>query len=394
MSQTWVIAVSDGGIIQKDEPYCVVDTIPSGTNVNLNKIIKVESGFNQYLGYIVGDSGIILRSNSNGLSWSPQTSNTTRNLNDICFLCKPDTAYSTTGYAVGDLGTVLKTTNRGINWQLLNTGISEDLNDVSCFCGDTVMVFGDDAKGFKSTNGGNTWEQMSFIGESHFYNPNLQGPDLVESFIFDSVYSNTLTGFVIGENYVFKTTNGGTNWFPVAIGTPHFVYTIYFSSPDSGIVAGTQGSVFYTTNGGNNWYPDDTASSITNKTIRDIVIIDTNLAVAVGDNGLFVYVSTDSITIGIENNNTNTPISFSLFQNFPNPFNPYTNIGFEIPVKSYVKLSIYDINGRLIRILVNETKNRGKYIVGFNTNGLPSGVYFYSLVSDEFVNTKKMVLLK
>ena len=129
-------------------------------------------------------------------------------------------------------------------------------------------------------------------------------------------------------------------------------------------------------------------------------IIDTNLTAVVGDSGLFIYVSTDSITIGIGNNNTNTPISFSLFQNYPNPFNPYTNIGFEIPVKSYVKLSVYDINGRLIRILVNETKNKGKYIVGFNAGDLPSGIYFYRLEalrvysSEEFTKTKKMLLIK
>ena len=119
-----------------------------------------------------------------------------------------------------------------------------------------------------------------------------------------------------------------------------------------------------------------------------------------GDNGLLGYVSNDSIIMRNGKNRFGIAISYLLSQNYPNPFNPVTNIRYEIPVKSNVKLSVYDINGRLIRILVNEIKNRGEYIVAFNADKLPSGVYFYRIEtsdtysSERFEETKKMLLIK
>lgn len=169
---------------------------------------------------------------------------------------------------------------------------------------------------------------------------------------------------MIGDNFVWKTTNCGNNWgsggeIP---GNPQ-LHTIYFSSPDSGFVAGEDGDVFYTTDGGDDWDYDTAASNITTKTIRDFSVLDTNIGVVVGDNGLLVYVSTDSINSGIGNDNVGSAMSFLLSQNYPNPFNPNTNISFKIPVKSFVKLAVYDINGRKISTLVNEIKVRGNMLL-------------------------------
>jgi hypothetical protein len=94
-----------------------------------------------------------------------------------------------------------------------------------------------------------------------------------------------------------------------------------------------------------------------------------------------------------------TPDKFELFQNYPNPFNPVTKIKFDIPsdVKrktSDVKLIIYDITGREIQTLVNEKLNPGTYEVTFDGSNYASGVYFYQLKVGEFIDTKKLVLLK
>jgi hypothetical protein len=88
------------------------------------------------------------------------------------------------------------------------------------------------------------------------------------------------------------------------------------------------------------------------------------------------------------------PKSYSLSQNFPNPFNPTTKIEYQIPELSFVTLTVYDVLGNEITTLVNEEKSIGSYSVDFNATALPSGIYFYRLQASEFVETKKMILLK
>lgn len=84
----------------------------------------------------------------------------------------------------------------------------------------------------------------------------------------------------------------------------------------------------------------------------------------------------------------------ALEQNFPNPFNPTTKIKYEIPNSSYTKLSVYDVLGNEIDILVSEEKPAGIYENTWNAEKLPSGVYFYRLQAENFIETKKMVLMK
>ena len=97
----------------------------------------------------------------------------------------------------------------------------------------------------------------------------------------------------------------------------------------------------------------------------------------------------------------NEPQSYKLDQNFPNPFNPTTNIGFSVPVETFVTLKVYDILGNEITTLVNERKPQGYYNVEFSATNLPSGIYFSRIQAvpadrqgSSFIAVKKMVLLK
>jgi hypothetical protein len=92
--------------------------------------------------------------------------------------------------------------------------------------------------------------------------------------------------------------------------------------------------------------------------------------------------------------NNLVPQVYSLNQNYPNPFNPVTNIKFSIPVAGNVKLVIFDILGREVKTLLNDVKPAGNYVVDFNAAELSSGAYFYRLESGNFVETKKMLLVK
>lgn len=92
--------------------------------------------------------------------------------------------------------------------------------------------------------------------------------------------------------------------------------------------------------------------------------------------------------------NGNLPKVYKLSQNYPNPFNPVTKINFDLPKEGNVKLVIYDILGREVKQLVNEFKKAGKYTVEFNGNNLASGIYFYRIEIGNFVQVKKMMLIK
>ncbi len=88
------------------------------------------------------------------------------------------------------------------------------------------------------------------------------------------------------------------------------------------------------------------------------------------------------------------PVSFLLSQNYPNPFNPSTKISYSIPRTGYVSLKVFNSLGIEVRTLLSEEKTPGVYTVEFNAGNLPSGIYFYTIRADNFVSTKKMILLK
>ena len=96
----------------------------------------------------------------------------------------------------------------------------------------------------------------------------------------------------------------------------------------------------------------------------------------------------------VEPATNNLPGDFVLEQNYPNPFNPSTKIKFDMPKSSFVKFVVYDITGREVESLVNENMNAGTYEVNWNAAKLSSGIYFYKLETNEFIETKRMVLIK
>ncbi|MEO8446906.1 MAG: FG-GAP-like repeat-containing protein [bacterium] len=109
------------------------------------------------------------------------------------------------------------------------------------------------------------------------------------------------------------------------------------------------------------------------------------------DDLLFIF---NNGTVGVQQTSSEIPETFSLEQNYPNPFNPVSNLGFGISEFGFVSLKIYDALGNEVVTLVNETKSPGSYQVEWNAAGFPSGVYFYTLETPGFTETKRMILLK
>ena len=97
---------------------------------------------------------------------------------------------------------------------------------------------------------------------------------------------------------------------------------------------------------------------------------------------------------GLNNTQLDMPTVFNLYNNYPNPFNPTTTIKYDVPKNSFVKITIFDILGKLVGTPVDEQKSAGRYEFNWNASNYASGTYFYKMETDAYTNIKKMVLIK
>jgi photosystem II stability/assembly factor-like uncharacterized protein len=332
---------------------------------------------------VAGNTGTIYRGlTGNYHNWARISSGTTANLNDIAI------STPTSIFICGDSGTILKSTNVGVSYFSQTSGTSLRLNRINWIDSNNIRIAGDSLLTLYTTNGGLTWMQQYvtiFSGESN--------PPRVD---LNAVYFiNSNTGWLAGDDYIFKTTNQGAIWIPRYKQQQPYdnsSNSILFYNLDSGVVAGNRGDVQFTTNGGNSWFYSPELQGITTKNLNKIFYDPlSGVASIMGDSGIVIY--SDPVTLGIEAENS-IPREYSLMQNYPNPFNPATNISFAIPSAEFVKLAVYDLTGRELEILLNSKLEPGIHKAVWDASNYPSGVYFYKLETEAFSQTKKMILLK
>jgi len=244
---------------------------------------------------------------------------------------------------LGDDGAdIYKTTNRGVNWYLVKPGSSSEIPSMCNSVFDQTICYAtswSSSQVFKTTNIGENWNITSNNSGSGWGSDVCrEDPTLV------------LTGNYGSQSYL--TTNGGANFFNVNSGLSGAGAGILV--PDRSYLLNMQTGSLYKMN-----------------IIYDVI---TN-----------INENTASISV---------PENFELYQNYPNPFNPVTNIKFSIPQNGNVSLKIFDRLGREVEILSEGFRNAGTYEINFDASNLSSGVYFYKLVSNDFVSTKKMLLVK
>ena len=149
--------------------------------------------------------------------------------------------------------------------------------------------------------------------------------------------------------------------------------------------------VYLSTNNGTNWIVKNQGFNVI-PYIRALIIA-SNYIFA-GTSGQAVWRRDLTEIIGIQNISTEIPSVYSLSQNYPNPFNPTTVISFQLSVAGQVVLNVYDVMGREVQTLVNESLKPGTYEASFDGSQLTSGVYFYKLSAGDFSETKKMLMIK
>jgi photosystem II stability/assembly factor-like uncharacterized protein len=366
------------------------------------------------------DSGIVLHTTNGGETWERQIVSNNLVLNSIYAFDNQNVIVAGEENQTSN-SVILQTSNGGETWQT-QTDTMGTLNSICFVSRNTGWLIG---KGiFKTTDGGITWHsQRNLIGlnKVQFINENIgwasysndsiltttNGGENWSSYLIDSTISVNTFDFV-DANYgwmlvylpsneggygIYRTTNGGTSW-SACVNAPAIPYTcIQFINKDTGWAAGSYvySTIVKTTNGGTSWNLENGPST---NTISNIFILDGNTGWAVG-NGIFKTTNGGGfVAVKEKNNNANIPKQITLFQNYPNPFNPSTMINYQLPAISYVTLKVYDILGREVKTLINGIQQAGTHSVSFNAAGLSSGVYFYRLNSANFVQTKKLMVIK
>ncbi|NOS84166.1 MAG: T9SS type A sorting domain-containing protein [Ignavibacteria bacterium] len=265
-------------------------------------------------------------------------------------------------------------TNYGTNWVItsLNKNIASILSNGS------YLYAGTSGEGvFVSTNNGSNWVQSS-----------LNDKKVSSMFVKD----NKIFAGTIG-NGIFTSTNNGLSWSQNSL---NYQSVRDFAQSGIFLFAGTEkDGIYVTTNDGINWSQRN----------EGIPLTDSILSLCVFNNYIFAG-SSDGVWrrplsefTGIKNISVQIPNDYYLDQNYPNPFNPVTKIKFDIPSSVEtsrwdVLITIHDVLGKEIAILVNQQLQPGTYEADWDASAYPSGVYYYKLESGGFSETKKMVLIK
>jgi len=340
-------------------------------------------------GLIHKENRHIVKTTDGGLTWNsvlePVDFNSRNKVGGLTF------GDASTGYAWMSLNDyaeyhIYKTTNGGDNWDEIQniSGPGYLTGSIGFFDANTGFMAGPDMWIKTTTDGGSIWE------DAVINNLPADFPATRDAGAVTVVDANT--AWIIGEGLLLKTTDKGANWNFMETGlslSDTTFYTISFLNDQLGYIGTYEGSILKTTDGGNSWELDETflntfrfySSGFNN---HDEVYFGTS-------NGRIIKwkIPVDDV----EESNT-TVKNYFLAQNYPNPFNPVTNVRYAINNREFVSLKVYDVLGNEVATLVNGEKPAGEYTVKFDASKLASGVYVYQIKAGEFIQSKKLILMK
>ncbi len=408
----------------------------SGVTVPLNCVSSLNSAVSTIQGWVCGNNSAVLKTTNGGTNWLPANSNIPAGIN-LTTILGMSSSYSraiTSGITNTNSAVIYFTSDGGQSWQNTFTqsggfvyGFIELIPMLD------ILLIGKPVGNrwtiFRSSNEGRTWDSTGMFlpqagNETGFQNsvygvegkgwfgtnnsriyfrsgPNWSiqstSPEVNSSVIwFQYLLTDQLVigfGLTSGSG-LLKTTNLGVNWNSIVSIGNGTISGIAGSPSQFSKCWYSRGNKIYTSFEANNWSLEYTAPAGNYLHISNNKLGSPNVW-AVRDNG---GISKYTGEIGIQTISTEIPESFSLSQNYPNPFNPSTTIQFSIPyVESTrwgVSLKIYNILGNEITTLVNQSLSPGTYSVDWDASNYPSGLYFYTLRSGDYTETKKMILLK
>ncbi|MBI3005476.1 MAG: T9SS type A sorting domain-containing protein [Ignavibacteriales bacterium] len=271
---------------------------------------------------------------------------------------------------------VYRSTNNGESWDSINAGLTNRyVREVVISSSDHIFA-GTSSGVFRSTNNGDSWALLP------------GSPTGVARLAINAAGYLFLSRGGPSPAVYLSTDNGGT-WARIDSGLPSSSGVSSFAFNSSGNVFAAAGGVFRSTNNGGNWTAIN--SGLGYSSVNVVATNSSGYIFAGTSNGVFRSVQS---TTSVKEVSSHVPTAFALEQNYPNPFNPSTRIKFQVPSSRFVGLKIYNLLGQEVASLVNEEMKPGSYEVTWDATGFPSGVYFYRLTTDGFLETKKLVLIR
>lgn len=405
--------------------------VPSPTERILTRCWFVDSVY----GWVAGDSGTIINTTNGGLSWGVQNTGISNyNIDDVFFLNRNlGWALSNDYFFTGTF--MLKTTDGGLNWSMTSfpdtSVIITSIQYTDSLHGYAAGVSG---KIFWTSNGGSNWTE-SILDTAGC--PYLYGfPKHRLNFI------NATTGYACGGKYdiigaVWRTTNSGVSWSTYCL-TPEPLFDVKVINENKIVASGGDfefGAITTTTfNGAASWNyfniglfgigrdlafrtekeiwmplafaqswavhldsgninipwigvpaPDSTA-------VYAAVFKSPTFGFAFGSYGAIMKYNT--AVIGLTPGSSIISKGYSLGQNYPNPFNPSTNIEYKLAKTENVKITLYDLLGKQLKVFIEGVRPAGFNRFKFNNSGLASGIYIYKIEAGKFIESKKMVIVK
>ena len=379
------------------------------------------------IGVAVGQGGTVIKTTDHGQEWTLTYSNVNIWMNDVQF----DPNYDGVVWAAGMGGVIIRSTNNGDNWTVVRPFSTPDhtIRGIAFKPGvpGGVSFVGYAGTFFETENWGQTITQRFDI------------PFTMHSIAYPFNYGTTGNGIICGtDGKVWTTSNHGVNW--VARNTNRYDYlndVVFLEDGQTAMICGNNGTILRSTDWGKHWTANiqyltsehlrsidaygvqvtvcgDNGKIMTsndygnyfidqlngeNRHLYGVALRSNAVGVVVGEigsaaNGTLYFTSMNGGYVGITQTGSEIPQNYSVSQNYPNPFNPTTKINFALPKQGLVTIKVYDLLGKEVETLVNEVKSAGKYTVDFNGSKLSSGVYFYRIQANDFVDVKRMMLVK
>ena len=295
---------------------------------------------------------------------------------------------------------VYRTTNGASSWTAISSDLTNGnqarLGTVSTIAvaktnSNIIMAGTDDANVWITTNSGTNWTKVS-AGLPYRW---------ITRVAFDPTNDNiayvTFNGlkWIDPQPHVFRTTNRGVNWTDISSNLPDAPVNAFDIDParPNVLFVGSDVGAYVSFNSGGTW--QFLGNGLPMVSVYDFKIHPTANYLVAGTHGRSMYKIDLSQVVGIEQVTAETPEAFSLEQNYPNPFNPSTRIRYNVMRTGRIVIEVFDITGKKVRTLLDNTQSPGSYEVEFNAGSLSSGVYYYSLrAGDALQGVKRMTLLK
>lgn len=336
-----------------------------------------------------------------GVNWSPAGTGLNGSIN-ISNIENDGTPNIAPFLYIGNGNKIFESTDMGSTWtqftsQTFNTNVWR-INAAKYLSSQTVIYS-------ILWNGGNpNYDDMLWVYDNGSWYNRAAGLPLVPLRYVAQHPRNNNKAYALTENFqsnqkVFKTTNRGINWSNITGDLPNIPVMDLVPHPvnDNILFLASDYGMWKTSNGGSNWFRWTAGMPVGNK-ITELEYIDSvsngkfYIMAASHGRGAWIRDGANDNFVGFNNNET--PAKFSLSQNYPNPFNPATTIKFSLAWAENVNIKVYDITGKVVSELVNSRFKEGSHTVKFDGSNLASGVYFYRITTSRFSDVKKMILVK